>query len=115
MLTVEGRDSGGAARTWYVRLWNYAAGSGTDAVVRLDFDTLQSGFSLPGDAVWAGDIDRLFVSLSPPGYDGSDVPLASRADGRVFMEDIVCTGPGSTLSIGDTMLPPHTLGIAGGL
>src|SRR3546814_12369537 len=36
-LTIEGRDESGAARSWYVRLWNYAQGSGEDAVISLDF------------------------------------------------------------------------------
>ncbi len=114
VMTVEGRDADGAARTWYVRLWNYAVGAGDDAVVTLDFDDLQGGFSLPGEAVWAGDVDRLFVSLSSPGYDAVEAPLAERADGTVFVEDIVCDGPGSVLAIGDAMLPPHALRIAGG-
>src|SRR3546814_5941538 len=35
-LTIEGRDESGAARSWYVRLWNYAQGSGEDAVISLD-------------------------------------------------------------------------------
>ncbi len=113
-LTIEGRDAEGAARTWYVRLWNYADGSGDDAVVTLDFDALQSGFSLPGEAVWAGDVDRLFVSLSAPGYDGADAPLGARADATVFVEDLRCDGPGSVLAIGDAMAPPHSLRIAGG-
>src|SRR3546814_10609589 len=30
-LTIEGRDAGGAARAWYVRLWNYAVGPAEDA------------------------------------------------------------------------------------
>ncbi len=37
-LTVEGRDATGTARSWYVRLWNYAVGTPTDAVITLDFD-----------------------------------------------------------------------------
>lgn len=49
-LTIEGRDEAGAAHSWYVRLWNYAEGSGEDARIRLDFDDLAGGFALPGDA-----------------------------------------------------------------
>jgi hypothetical protein len=30
-LTIEGRDSVGTARAWYVRLWNYAVGTPTGA------------------------------------------------------------------------------------
>ena len=39
VLTIEGRDAAGAARNWYVRLWNYAVGSAADAVVRLDWNS----------------------------------------------------------------------------
>src|SRR5437870_918987 len=35
-LTIEGRDEGGTARSWYVRLWNYGEGSPEDAAVTLD-------------------------------------------------------------------------------
>ncbi|MDB5702171.1 MAG: hypothetical protein JWL66_2370 [Sphingomonadales bacterium] len=63
-LTIEGRDAAGVAYSWYVRLWNYAVGSPTDAVISLDFAALNGGFALPGEAVpvWAGDIDRMFVA-----------------------------------------------------
>ena len=33
--------------------------------------------------MWAGDIDRMFVSLVPPGYDGSDTPLPAAVEGWV--------------------------------
>src|ERR1043165_1866043 len=36
-LTIEGRDEAGAARSWYVRLWNYAQGDPEDAAISLDF------------------------------------------------------------------------------
>ncbi len=70
VLTVEGRDAGGKPRAWYVRLWNYAQGTPEEAVVTLDFASLDGGFTLPGEAdpVWAGDVDRVFVSLVPDGY-----------------------------------------------
>ena len=40
-----------------------------DAVVAIDFAALDGGFLLPGEAdpVWAGDVDRMFVSLVPAG------------------------------------------------
>jgi hypothetical protein len=67
-LTIEGRDAGGSPRSWYVRLWNYASGSPTDATITLDFNTLNGGYLLPSEAdpVWAGDVDRMFISLVPP-------------------------------------------------
>ncbi|MGH6653565.1 MAG: DUF2460 domain-containing protein [Sphingopyxis sp.] len=115
-LTIEGRDAEGSPRAWYVRLWNYAEGTGEDAVVSLDFDALDGGYLLPGEAdpVWAGDVDRMFVSLVPPSYDGGDAVLASPVEGWAEMSDIACSGSGSVLAIGDAMLPEHGLGIANG-
>jgi uncharacterized protein (TIGR02217 family) len=115
-LTIEGRDAAGNPHAWYVRLWNYAAGAPEDAVVTLDFDALTGGFLLPGEAdpVWAGDIDRMFVSLVPPGYDGGDGTLAVPAEGWVEMSGIACSGSGSVLAIGDAVLPEQGLGIANG-
>ncbi|WP_353200768.1 DUF2460 domain-containing protein [Sandarakinorhabdus sp.] len=109
VLTIEGRDAGGAARTWYVRLWNYASGTSTDAEVRLDFDALAGGFLLPAEAdpVWAGDIDRMFVSLVPTGYDGSDAPLAAVATAEVRLTTLALDGDGAVLKAGRPSLPPH--------
>ena len=116
VLTIEGRDAGGAPRAWYVRLWNYALGTPADARITLDFDALAGGFLLPGEAdpVWPGDIDRLFVSLVPPGFTGIDLPLASGVAAVVTLSEIACDGPGSTIAIGDTFVPPHRLRIASG-
>lgn len=115
-LTIEGRDAFGNPRGWYVRLWNYAKGSPTDAAITLDFDALKGGFLLPseGDPVWAGDIDRMFVSLVPPGFINADTPLAAPADGQVTLSGMACDGPGSVLAIGDVIVPPHGLAIATG-
>jgi uncharacterized protein (TIGR02217 family) len=115
-LTIEGRDAAGAARSWYVRLWNYASGTPEDALVTLDFDALAGGFALPADAdpVFAGDIDRMFVSLVPPGYTALDTPLAAPVEGWVELSEIACEGAGSVLEIGDVFVPPHGLRIATG-
>ena len=115
-LTIEGRDAGGASRAWYVRLWNYASGTPSDAQVTIDFDALDGGFLLPGEAerVWAGDIDRLFVSLVAPGYSNADLPLGGPAEARVTLSGIACDGPRSVLTIGDAMVPAHGLRIASG-
>jgi len=116
VLTIEGRDAQGEARAWYVRLWNYARGTPEDAQVAIDFADLVGGFRLPGEAdpVWAGDVDRMFVSLVPPGHDGADGPLAEPAEGWVELSGLACDGPGSVLAIGDAMVPEHGLGIASG-
>lgn len=65
-LTIEGCDAAGLPRTWYVRLWNYAEGTPTDARVTLPFSSLESGFGLPGEPVHPHDIDRMFISLVAP-------------------------------------------------
>lgn len=117
-LTIEGRDAGGAPRTWYVRLWNYAAGSPTDATITIDFGDVDGGFLLPGEAdpVWAGDIDRMFVSIVPPGYagPGAGTPFAVPAEGWVELTGMRCDGAGSVLATGDVMVPEHDVGIATG-
>jgi len=115
-LTIEGRDAAGVPRAWYVRLWNYAQGSPEDAEVRLDFAALEGGFLLPGEAdpVWAGDVDRMFVSLVAPGYTGTDVPLAEPAEGWIELTGMACAGPGAVLAVGDAVVPPHGMRIASG-
>lgn len=116
VLTIEGRDAGGAPRSWYVRLWNYAIGSPEDAVVSIDFAAVDGGFELPDEAdpVWAGNVDRMFVSLVPPGYTGADAPLAAAAEGWAELSAIRCDGPGAVLAVGDAVLPEHSFGIATG-
>ncbi len=115
-LTIEGRDASGQARSWYVRLWNYAQGDAEDAVITLDFSDLIGGFELPTDAdpVWAGDVDRMFISLVPPGYDAGDTPFAEGVEGWAEFSEMRCDGAGSVLAIGDVMLPEHGLSMATG-
>jgi uncharacterized protein (TIGR02217 family) len=113
-LTIEGRDAGGAPTSWYVRLWNYAVGTPTDAVVTIDFASVVSGFVLPGSPVFAGDIDRMFISLVPTAYDGTAAPLAAPEEGWVELSDIACDGAGSVLRLDDVQVPPHGLSIATG-
>lgn len=115
-LTIEGRDAAGQPRSWYVRLWNYASGAGNDALLTLDFNNLAGGFMLPSEAdpVWAGDVDRMFISLVAPEYDGSVGLLSSPLAGWAEMSEIEVTGSGAVLAIGDVMLPPQQAGIANG-
>ncbi|AUW59208.1 TIGR02217 family protein [Sphingobium sp. SCG-1] len=115
-LTIEGRDVSGAAHSWYVRLWNYASGGPEDAEIVLDFAALDGGFLLPGEAdpVWAGDVDRMFISMVPPDYDAGDTAFAAPVEGWVEVSGIVCEGVGSVLEIGDIMVPEHGLSIATG-
>ena len=115
-LTISGRDAAGQVKTWYVRLWNYATGTPEDATVVLKFSELDGGFLLPGEAdpVYAGDIDRMFISLVPPGYTGAAGNLASPAEAWVEMDQIRCDGAGVMLDTGDVMLPEHDLKMATG-
>jgi uncharacterized protein (TIGR02217 family) len=115
-LTIEGRDQSGSPRAWYVRLWNYAQGSPTDANIILDFNSLKGGFLLPSEAdpVWAGDVDRMFISLVAPDYDAGSTPFGSAQEGWAELSAIRCDGAGSVLTIGDAMVPEHGLSIATG-
>ena len=116
-LTIEGRDVAGNPRGWYVRLWNYAVGTPTDAVVTLPFSALSGGFLLPGEAdpVYPSDIDRMFISLVAPGYSGSSTTAFSPAvTGWAELSAMRCSGHKPMLTIGDVMVPPHGLGMATG-
>ena len=115
-LTIEGRDANGQPKSWYVRLWNYAVGTPEDAVITLPFSRLNGGFLLPGEAdpVFAGDIDRLFISIVPPDYTGMAASFAAGVEGWVALSEIRCDGEGVMLNTGDVMLPEHTLKMATG-
>nr|WP_246449919.1 DUF2460 domain-containing protein [Novosphingopyxis iocasae] len=115
-LTIEGRDAAGSPRSWYVRLWNYAVGTAQDAAITLPFQTLAGGFLLPGEAdpVYPKDIDRMFISLVPPGYTGEAGRLVQPAEARVEISDIACDGERAVIGIADAMLPEHALRMATG-
>jgi uncharacterized protein (TIGR02217 family) len=107
-LTIEGRDAAGLPRVWYIRLWNYASGTPTNAQVTLPFSTLQSGFGLPGEPIFAGDIDRMFISLVAPGFvAGSTAALPARFNGSVTMTGIRADGARAMIELGDVLVPPH--------
>lgn len=114
-LTVEGRDAGGNPRAWYVRLWNYAQGTATDATITLAFSALAGGYLLPAEAdpVHPADIDRMFVSLVAPGYvQASATPLAAPVEGWAEMSAIRCEGHRPMLAIGEAIVPPHGIALA---
>ncbi|MBV9529256.1 DUF2460 domain-containing protein [Sphingomonas sp.] len=114
-LTIEGKDAAGNPRSWYVRLWNYAQGSSTDAVITLDFDAMDGGFGLPADAdgVNPSAIDRLFISIVAPDYaEGSAELRAAPAKATVTISGLACDGHASVLRINDAMVPEHDLRIA---
>lgn len=113
-LTIEGKDAAGTARSWFVRLWNYATGSNVDAQVVLPFSALVAGWTIEGgEAVWPAAIDRMFISMVPPGYvPGGTAALAAPLDGWVELSAIRCDGERAMLAIGDVAVPPHGLGMA---
>ena len=114
-LTIEGQDTGGNPHTWYVRLWNYAVGSPTDAIITLPFSTLAGGWvPEPGaGAVNPAAIDRMFISMVPPSYAaGSTEALSAPATGWVELTTMRCDGQHAMLEIGDAVVPPHGLAAA---
>ena len=116
-LTIEGKDASGAPHFWFVRLWNYAVGTPTDAVITLDFSELDGGYTLPGDAdrVYPRQIDRMFISMVAPGYVYLDETAhPTPVEGWAEMTGIKCTGHRIMLEIGDVIVPPHGLAVATG-
>lgn len=114
-LTIEGRDSAGNPRNWFVRLWNYAQGTPEDAQITIDFDALDGGYSFPGDAdrVDPRDIDRMFISIIPPDYTQESQEIrAAPAAVSVTISGIKCDGANSVVSINDAIVPEHGLRIA---
>lgn len=115
-LTIEGRDANGSPKSWFVRLWNYAVGMPTDAIITLPFSNIEGGFALPADAdpLFAGDIDRMFISIVPPNYNETGGDLATAHEGWVELSEIRSDGKGAMLDIGDAMVPEHDLKMATG-
>ncbi len=113
-LTIEGRDAAGDPKSWYVRLWNYASGTPTDADIAIEFSSVDGGFLLPGEAdpVHPGDIDRLFISIVPPGYDEQGTRFSTPKIGWVEMSAIRTDGQSAVLEIGDVMVPENGLSMA---
>ncbi|NCN84133.1 MAG: DUF2460 domain-containing protein [Sphingomonadales bacterium] len=113
-LTIEGRDAVGDPKSWYVRLWNYASGTPTDAQISIEFSKVEGGFLLPGEAdpVFPEDIDRLFISIIPPAYDELGTRYATPKIGWVEMSAIKADGQGAVLEIGDVMLPENGCSMA---
>ena len=91
--------------------------SSEDAEIVIDFAALEGGFLLPAEAdpVWAGDVDRMFLSLVPPGYGGTGTACwRHRPWDGLELSGIACDGAGSVLAIGDGIVPEHGLRIATG-
>ena len=115
-LTIEGRNAAGEPKSWYVRLWNYAQGTPENAEINLNFSALEGGFLLPDEAepVFAGDIDRMFISMVPSSYSSGGSVFPAGAEGWVELDQIRCDGAGVMLDTGDVVLPEHDLKMATG-
>ena len=116
-LTIEGKDASGAPHYWFVRLWNYAVGTPTDAVITLKFSELDGGYILPAEAdrVYPKSIDRMFISMVAPGYAYLDeTALTPPVEAWIEMTDIKCAGHRMMLEIGDVVVPPNGLAVATG-
>lgn len=114
VLTIEGRDAGGAARTWYVLLGNSAlSGVGDDAIIEFDFDDLRAGF-YGTDSAYAGDVDRIFISLTPKGYDAGGGRLGAPAHGQMILSEMTVTGSNSRLVCGTGPGGVHEVKMANG-
>lgn len=114
-LTIEGRDATGAEQTWFVRLWAYADGTPEDARIDLPFSALNAGWEGDGEAIHPAAIERMFISLAPPGHvPGSDAALPAAREGWVELSEIRCDGARAMLAIGDVILPPHGVAMASG-
>lgn len=111
-LTIEGMNAVGIKRSWYVRLWNYAEGEPADALISLPFEELRAGFAADGtgERVDVGSIDRMFISLVPPGFDqANETRFEEPLVGTLELTEISCTGSGSTVRINDCFTPAHDL------
>lgn len=112
-LTIEGRDAADAARTWFVRLWAYAEGTPDNAQVTLPFSALRAGWAGDGDPVHPAAIERMFISLTAPGYVAdSAVALPAPVEGWAELSAIRCEGARAMLQIGDVIVPPHGIAMA---
>ncbi|MEB0303464.1 hypothetical protein, partial [Mucilaginibacter sp. 5C4] len=65
--------------------------------------------------VWAGDVDRMFVSLVPPGFvERGSAALPAPVESWVELSALRCEGAGAVIAIGDVVVPEHGLQIASG-
>lgn len=110
IMVIEGRDESGTPQSWYVRMWNYATGTPNNAQIEINFTEVRAGLDFD-DEIWAGDVDRIFISLTVPGYDGTSGMLPSPVAGGVTVSEIQCLGPSEAVIIkaGKTTQPVHGL------
>lgn len=100
-LTIEGRNSSGSTMTAYVMLYHCrTSGDGLSGQCVLDFDDLPGGFD-GDDDVYAGDIDRMFLSFVPGNFvEGSTERLTVPVEGSLILSNIAVSGSNATLTCG---------------
>lgn len=114
-LTIEGRNSSGLPMTTYVLLYHCrTSGDGVSGHCVLDFDDLPGGYD-GGDHVYAGDIDRMFLSFVPGNFEeGSTERLGAPIEGSLTLSNMVVSGSNSTLTCGLGPGGVHRLRMANG-
>jgi hypothetical protein len=110
VLTIEGRNGAGTPTVWYIRLWNYATGTGTNANISINFDTVLAGFT-PSIPVYVGDIDRMFISVVPVGYTGSTATYITESTATITISNITTN---STLVVNQSGAASHSLRMSHG-
>lgn len=100
VMTIEGRDSGGSLATYYLQLYFCrTSGSGTSGHISIDFSDLPD--EVGGGSIYAGDVDRMFISLVPGNYsEGSTTKLATPVTASMTLSNISVTGSNSNITCG---------------
>ena len=114
-LTIEGRNANGSPMTAYVMLYHCrTSGDGRAGHCVLNFDDLPGGFG-GNDKVYAGDIDRMFLSFVPDNFEeGSAERLVAPIEGSMILTNIAASGSNSTLTCGLGPGGVHRLRMANG-
>lgn len=100
VLTIEGRDAGGSPRIYYLQLYFCrTSGTGTAGHCTVDFSDLPD--EVGGASIYAGDVDRMFISLVPGNYlEGSTTKLVTPITASMSLTNITVTGTNSDLICG---------------
>jgi hypothetical protein len=100
VLTIEGRDSGGSPKTYYLQLYFCrTSGTGTNGHCTLDFSDLPD--EVGGGSIYAGDVDRMFISLVPSNYElNNTTKLTTPITASIELTNIAVTGTNKDLICG---------------
>lgn len=111
-LTIEGRNAAGTPVSYIVPIFRYATTPASRAShITINFDTVQAGFSadIP---VYAGDIDRMFISCITSSYAAGSVPLDAPEQGWLTLRNSRVSGGNSLMTVGIGSVPAHELGMS---